>query len=159
MPLTERQAGLHAQLQPARISEFIVVQMDQLIGSDTVLYVDSKVEVKDVKTDRDSMEQRMCGQLIAFTGHRVILLTMTDTPVLPKASDSAGRTVKAKTWSRRRLRSISLQGTDQSWAGDEQSPEPYIRLNYKGRAAVEIPLAGLDAANLLPDLEPWLRRL
>jgi hypothetical protein len=116
-----------------RVPDGVVVQLWWLLGADDLVYLDAN------DTGQGHANDLVTGRIVAFTQSRVIQIDMKATP-LPTAGvkPAPEGTVTAKTWSRSRLESISLHGTDQQWAAaDESFPaETYVRLTYSaGRTA------------------------
>jgi hypothetical protein len=98
------------------------------------------------------------GEIVALTDKRVVRVTIKD------PAEEAG--TRVTTWSRRALRSLRLEGSDQYWDDrhDGLAPETRLRLKYLGRRPIVIPLDPSirsrtgELADLLPSLLDDLSR-
>jgi hypothetical protein len=98
------------------------------------------------------------GEIVALTDKRVVRVTIKD------PADEAG--TRVTTWSRRSLRSLRVEGSDEYWDGldDGLAPETRLRLKYLGRRPIVIPLDPTirsrtgELADLLPSLLDDLSR-
>jgi hypothetical protein len=98
------------------------------------------------------------GEIVALTDTRVVRVMITD------PADEAG--TRVTTWSRRSLRSLRVEGSDEYWDGlnDGLAPETRLRLKYLGRRPIVIPLDPTirsrtgELADLLPSLLDDLSR-
>jgi hypothetical protein len=98
------------------------------------------------------------GEIVALTDKRVVRVTIAD--------PTQGAGTRVTTWSRRSLRSLGVEGSDEYWAdlSDGLAPETRLRLKYQGRRPIVIPLDPTirsrtgELADLLPSLLDDLSR-
>lgn len=119
-------------------------RLEALVAGKEVAYLDAYVEPTSTTT--------ISGMVVAITGERIVLLTLTDAG-RPDAGVRSTATVRAEAWSRKRLRSVALEPDAEAWSnvddrwqedwGDYWPPQAPVTLHYDGRSEpLVLPLWG-----------------